>query len=835
MDMAIDSLRMTSDQLVHVSKRFLALSLLSCILVAFAVGRTARMLLFVNPHVRFLLQARQSFENPPDDDKVMKLPNPVLKNGKLPPPTLYTSKNFDTARSATIHSRWVVTEHGPGDTALPSTGKNSQQECMANDPKECSTCRGGKREDGSQDEDEEVHLPVGQHLLMDIRNVDSSFLASEERLAQAMLDVVGECGLTLLSYHCHGLHPAGVSCVGVLLESHVSFHTWPSQGVITLDLFTCGPSSLLPIVPRVEQLFSVPRPWAVDLSDMPEVIWAYKWRGYGLQSKESTAELTDLFTFPIGAMTEYKKEIASIFIGSDRIDIYDVLRSPYQTLESYKRMLKDNKSYEAQHPKVFEPDRIVFTNGVLQSRRSSEAAFYEMLVHPAMFAHDNPKRVAVIGFGDGAILRETLKHKSVEQVFMIDYDYDLLNLTMTHFPEYHDCSFLSGHNKNCLQDPRVITYDGEVENWFLEKSERTNVLFDVIILDEQDYVTKYGEFFDILQNLHRSLAHDGVLVSSMGFAYETDPSVYDTEAASGFLDALASAGFESIRDYEEGHFGFEQPWRFAVAFKALQSKAVWFRNEAMLEIEIQRRIIPAADGSSTLVVFDAAVHRSIMYPSRISEIVYGLRCKSTGKCLESSSGLDPAIPNLSIDENLDVRLLEDTRQHVFAKADISFPSYLGLDAIVASPILVSPISYQISQLFATKYYGWKSKALVSLHDQYLHIVNDHGGPKAIIPSSTHLFINYGCGGNYNIGDTILELSKTGIDLPGSLPETFVGKNGVYNPAADRRSTIVPLAVPLRSINKDEEILKDGNRLDGLSDAWFSHAVAMKQKCSSIKP
>ena len=32
-------------------------------------------------------------------------------------------------------------------------------------------------------------------------------------------------GLTLLSYHCHSLLPAGVSCVGVLLESHISFHT----------------------------------------------------------------------------------------------------------------------------------------------------------------------------------------------------------------------------------------------------------------------------------------------------------------------------------------------------------------------------------------------------------------------------------------------------------------------------------------------------------------------------------------------------------------------------------------------------------------------------------
>lgn len=167
------------------------------------------------------------------------------------------------------------------------------------------------------------------------------------------------------------------------------------------------------------------------------------------------------------------------------MDIYDVLRAPYQTLDSYKRMQKDQTSYEAQHPKVFEPDRIVFTNGVLQSRRSSEAAFYEMLVHPAMFAHEKPKRVAVIGFGDGAILREALKHKSVEQVFLIDYDYDLLNLTMKHFPEYHDCSFLVGNNKNCLRDPRVVTYVGDVDNWLMEKAEEIHAMFDVIIMDEQ--------------------------------------------------------------------------------------------------------------------------------------------------------------------------------------------------------------------------------------------------------------------------------------------------------------------------------------------------------------
>jgi len=64
------------------------------------------------------------------------------------------------------------------------------------------------------------HRPAGQHLLVDIKGVDSEFLNSEELLSRAMVDTVLGSGLTLLSYHCHALVPSGVSCVGILLESH---------------------------------------------------------------------------------------------------------------------------------------------------------------------------------------------------------------------------------------------------------------------------------------------------------------------------------------------------------------------------------------------------------------------------------------------------------------------------------------------------------------------------------------------------------------------------------------------------------------------------------------
>jgi S-adenosylmethionine decarboxylase proenzyme len=202
------------------------------------------------------------------------------------PQSQYSSKHFDTARAGTSNSRWMVLEEGPQQCSSPS-----EEEQMDFD-------------------DDEVHLPKGQHYLLDIRNVDSAFLASEARLVETMIEVIYSCGLTLLSYHCHGLLPSGVSCVGVLLESHVSFHTWPSQGVITFDLFTCGASSLLPIVPTVERLFSVPETSTVNgVRRTPESIWAYKMRGFGDDSKDAIEQLSDLFSFPIGTMTQYKKEV----------------------------------------------------------------------------------------------------------------------------------------------------------------------------------------------------------------------------------------------------------------------------------------------------------------------------------------------------------------------------------------------------------------------------------------------------------------------------------------------------------------------------------------------
>ena len=236
--------------------------------------------------------------------QIRHLPTPILPEGKHIPRTSYTSKNFNTAMASSTNSRWVLAEE-------------SFNECNATtDSGVCKNDISNEAGDGGFDDNEdEVHMPSGQHLLVDIEHVDGQFLNSEERLAEAMITLVNQCGLTLLSYHCHQLVPSGVSCVGVLLESHVSFHTWPSQGVITLDLFTCGPDSLLPVMPFFDSLFAIPEasPLPGEQVQKPKMIWGYKPRGF-LDEDDVVGSYINRFLYNdamVTTMIDYKNEVSA--------------------------------------------------------------------------------------------------------------------------------------------------------------------------------------------------------------------------------------------------------------------------------------------------------------------------------------------------------------------------------------------------------------------------------------------------------------------------------------------------------------------------------------------
>ena len=105
-----------------------------------------------------------------------------------------------------------------------------------------------------------------------------------------------------------------------------------------------------------------------------------------------------------------------------------------------------------------EKDRMVFLDDVLQSRSYGEAAYHEALVHPALFTHEEPRRIAIIGGGEGATLREVLKHNTVEQVVMLEIDPVMVEVSKQYLQAFHSCRNLVGSTDSCFDDPQVTVY-----------------------------------------------------------------------------------------------------------------------------------------------------------------------------------------------------------------------------------------------------------------------------------------------------------------------------------------------------------------------------------------
>ncbi|HEV2970356.1 MAG TPA: polyamine aminopropyltransferase [Pirellulales bacterium] len=171
----------------------------------------------------------------------------------------------------------------------------------------------------------------------------------------------------------------------------------------------------------------------------------------------------------------------------------------------------------------------LFLNGNLQFSSADEYRYHEALVHPALASCGTPRRVLVLGGGDGLAVREILKHDSVEHVTLVDLDPDMTRLS-NRFPPLGD---LNGH---ALDDPRVEVVNEDAMIWL----ERPTEPYDAVIVDFPDpsnfalgklYTTRF-------YRLARShLAHSGAMAvqcTSPLFARQSYWCIVRTIEVAGF-------------------------------------------------------------------------------------------------------------------------------------------------------------------------------------------------------------------------------------------------------------------------------------------------------------
>ena len=360
-------------------------------------------------------------------------------------------------------------------------------------------------------------FPGGNHLLVDMKNIRSGLLDSEYSVAQAMIDLAQELELTLLSYHCHldTQRRSGVSCIGILVEGRVSIHTWPTEGALLLDAFVSGNMSLLPIIPLIEKSFGIIPSHDIsgELLLDQSIRWSHKQRGYRIGFDPSYNLHEDPHARDLGWDVlqnhqdyEMKMPLISTKTHFQNVDIYRLFEYRLHSTESYEESL---------HPMVLPPDKLLYLDGVEQSSLYGEAAYHEALVHPTMIAHPNPRRVAIIGGGEGATLREVLKHNTVEEVVMVEIDEELVHICREHLSEWSDCSDVEGSDaESCFEDSRATVIFADAFAYFIDHfgnpssgDEVEEEKFDVIIMDALDP----DQFVEIVGNLYK----DNIFVDSL--------------------------------------------------------------------------------------------------------------------------------------------------------------------------------------------------------------------------------------------------------------------------------------------------------------------------------
>lgn len=145
--------------------------------------------------------------------------------------------------------------------------------------------------------------------------------------------------------------------------------------------------------------------------------------------------------------------------------------------------------------------RLLAHDDLVMTTEKDEFIYHDMITHVPMMVHPNPRRVLIIGGGDGGTAREVLRHKSVEKCVMVEIDAVVVKAAKLHLPETA-CE---------LENPKLtLLFEDGIA--YIKNCKET---FDVIIVDSSDPVGPASPLFneDFYRQAYRCLADDGIVVS----------------------------------------------------------------------------------------------------------------------------------------------------------------------------------------------------------------------------------------------------------------------------------------------------------------------------------
>ncbi|XP_063850423.1 spermidine synthase-like isoform X2 [Scylla paramamosain] len=172
-----------------------------------------------------------------------------------------------------------------------------------------------------------------------------------------------------------------------------------------------------------------------------------------------------------------------------------------------------HKRSKFQNIEIFESTnhgKVLVLDGAIQFTERDEASYQEMITFLPLNAHPNPRKVLVVGGGDGGVVRELARHPAVEEVVQCEIDEEVIEACKTHVPSM-GCGF---------SNPKLTLHTGDGAKFLEETQEKFDIIItdasDPVVPDEGDEGTKDGPAVSLFNEdyyvkMKGKLAEGGIL------------------------------------------------------------------------------------------------------------------------------------------------------------------------------------------------------------------------------------------------------------------------------------------------------------------------------------
>lgn len=189
----------------------------------------------------------------------------------------------------------------------------------------------------------------------------------------------------------------------------------------------------------------------------------------------------------------------------------ETLHKGYGQRFEAQNILFDQKT-DHQHLVIFENSifgRVMMLDGVVQTTERDEFVYHEMFAHVPLSAHKAPKRVLIVGGGDGGLLREVCRHQVVESITMVEIDDQVVELSKRYLPN---------HSQGAFSDSRLHLVIQDASEYLKEADAGS---YDVILCDSTDPIGPAEALFasPFYADMKRCLAKDGIVVTQNGVSF----------------------------------------------------------------------------------------------------------------------------------------------------------------------------------------------------------------------------------------------------------------------------------------------------------------------------